>query len=204
MSNTREAILELLSSIERDGIEDVIKFVEESNYFNDPASVNHHNNYVGGLADHSLNVYQILLNYQKIYPELKELDDSLKIVALLHDIGYVNCYQKVSKNQPMKGADGKNKKDEYGKLIWVEKEGFEFYPEAQLPYSPGHLSTVIIKKYMKLTKLEDLAILWQRGIYDQPQHMWYTVDRAVKKHKLIMLMQYAKKEATLFYDKKVE
>jgi 23S rRNA maturation-related 3'-5' exoribonuclease YhaM len=204
MSNTKEAILDLLGSVKREGVENLIKHLEGSPFFTDPASVNHHNAYEGGLADHSLNVFQVLENFRKLYPELEELEESVKIIGLLHDIGYVGCYQKTTKNVPMKGADGKNKKNEYGKLIFIEKEGFDFYPEAQLPYPPGHLSTLLIKQHMKLTKLEDLAIHWQRGIYDQPQHLWFTVDRAVKKHKLIMLTQFAKRESSLFYDKKVE
>lgn len=205
--DTKKFILGMLSEVKRDGIASLINFVNDSSFFNDPASADKHNAYEGGLADHSLNVFNCLNKYCKSNLEnnndFEKIIDSIAIVGLLHDIGYTGCFQKTSKNVPMKGSDGKNKKSEYGKLIFIEKESYEFNPEAQLPYPHGLLSTIILKKHIKLSNLENLAILWQSGSYDQPQHMWSTVDRAMKTHKLIMYTQFAKKEATLFYDKRL-
>jgi len=52
-------IIELLGSTERKGIDRVIKFLESSDFFEAPASTRYHGNYKGGLAEHSLNVYEI-------------------------------------------------------------------------------------------------------------------------------------------------
>jgi len=202
--DTKEFITSELQIVDREGMPDLLKYLEESNYFIDPASANHHNNYEGGLADHSLNVYHILKNYQRIYPELEKLEDSLRIIGFLHNLSYVGAWQKTSRNVPMRGSDGKYKKDEQGKKIWIEKETWDFFPESRLPYLKGQLSAIMIKQYLKLTKLEDLAINWQRGIYDVPRDSWSLADRAMKTHKLIFLTQMAKKEACLFNGEKTE
>lgn len=196
--NYREEILKELSYIKREGIENLISYLENSNFFSDPASTNKHNNYKGGLAEHSYNVFNILDSYKNIYPELINQEESLRIIGLLHDLAYVGCYQKSTKNVPLKGSDGKNKRNENGKIIFIEKENYDIYYENTLPYSSGHLSAISLKKYIKLTKLEDLAITWQNGYMDVPESQYNLVDRAFRKHKLIMLTFFAKKEASLY------
>lgn len=200
--STKQKILEELSKIKREGIPEIIKYLEESSYFVDPASLNRHNCYEGGLADHCLNVYEILQKYKKIYPELQNLEESIAIISFLHPLNHVGCYQKVMKNIPLKGPDGKNKKNENGKLIFVERESYDYFPEHNLPYSPGHLSTILIKQKIKLSKLEDLAIVWYQGFYDISNGLLSTLDRALATHKLIMLFQFSIKEACLYYANK--
>jgi hypothetical protein len=200
--NTKQKILEILGKVNREGISEVLKFIEESTYFSDPASTHRHNCYDGGLADHCLNIYEILQKYKSIYSELDKLEDSIAIISFLHPINHVGCYQKVMKNVPLKGPDGKNKKNENGKLIFVERESYDYVSENNLPYSSGHLSTILIKQKLKLSKLEDLAIVWYTGIYDISNNLYPTLDRALSTHKLIMLFQFAIKEACLYYPNK--
>ena len=202
--NVKESILDLLNSVERPGIKKVIEYLEGSSFFIDPASCNEHNAYEGGLAEHSLNVYQILERNSSLHPDLAKFKESIKIIGLLHDLCCIGIFQKVSKNVTVKGPDGRNRVKENGKLLFIEKDGYDLYPEAQLPYPHGTLSTMLIKKYLKLTKLEDLAIQWHQGVYDQPQHLWNTLKRAQKTHKLIFMLYSAKREAILYHDFKVE
>ena len=57
----KEKFLELLRSTNREGIEDLIKFMEEStDFFTAPASTRFHGDHEGGLLEHSLKVYEIL------------------------------------------------------------------------------------------------------------------------------------------------
>ena len=46
----KEKFLELLRTVKRDGIEDLINFLEKSDFFKAPASTRFHGNYEGGLA----------------------------------------------------------------------------------------------------------------------------------------------------------
>lgn len=202
--NVKESILDILNSIDRSGKDKIVEYLARSTFFSDPASCTEHNAYEGGLAEHSLNVYQILEKNCSQHPDMEKFKDSIKIVGLLHDVCNIGTFQKVSKNVTVKGKDGKNMMKENGKLFFVEKDSFDPYPEAQLPYPRGTLSTLLIKKHMSLTKLEDLAIQWHAGVYDQPRHLWGNLKRAQKIHKLIFMLFAAKREAVLYHDRKVE
>jgi len=200
MSSSKKEIVSLLSNIERDGINNLIKFLKESTFFEDPASCQDHNPYRGGLADHSLNTYKLLnslIRKHATVSEDKVFTDSIKIIGLLHDINKIGTFQKVMKNVPLKGPDGKNRKKENGRLIFIEKESYEPLPKNNLPYLPGHLSTIMLKEYIKLTKLEDLSIYWADALSQDyvDKHLLF---RAQKINRVILFTQFAKKEAKLF------
>ena len=77
--SSKTHIISLLSDINRHGIGNVVIYLLQSDYFT--AYCHHHHRYEGGLADHSLDVYQRM---RELAPEL--FDESCRIVALLHDI----------------------------------------------------------------------------------------------------------------------
>lgn len=110
--------LELVESIEREdaNIEGLVKWLtEKSDFFTAPASVRYHSSFEGGLCLHSLNVYDNLIKLVKDFAStttvIEELDeegnvefayhkdipnyseDTLKIVALFHDISKANFYK---------------------------------------------------------------------------------------------------------------
>ena len=59
----KEEFIELLRSTKREGIENLLNFLEKSDFYTAPASTRFHGNYDGGLLDHSLNVYDCLKDY---------------------------------------------------------------------------------------------------------------------------------------------
>ena len=58
--NTKDTIIKLLLSTKRDGIVQLIDHLMAKGFFESPASTRFHGSYVGGLADHSLAVYNKL------------------------------------------------------------------------------------------------------------------------------------------------
>lgn len=52
--------LNLLRSTNRDGIENLIEWLESTDFFTAPASTKYHGAYPGGLLQHSINVYNRL------------------------------------------------------------------------------------------------------------------------------------------------
>ena len=78
-TTSKATIVSLLSDVNRKGISNVIAYLQQSDYFT--AHCHHHHRYKGGLADHSLDVYQ---GMRILAPELS--DESCRIVAFLHDI----------------------------------------------------------------------------------------------------------------------
>ena len=93
----KDKFIGLLRETKREGIENLIDFLEKTDFFTAPASTKFHNSFEGGLLAHSLNVYEALESLVKgKWPE-----DTIRIVALLHDICKINLYK----------VDYRNKKD---------------------------------------------------------------------------------------------
>lgn len=58
IKNLKDRFIELLKSTKREGIEDLIRFLEKSDFFTAPSSTRFHGAFKGGLLLHSLNVYE--------------------------------------------------------------------------------------------------------------------------------------------------
>ena len=90
----KEQFLELLKTVKREGIDELIKFLEKSDFFKAPASTRFHGSREGGLVEHSLKVYEILKH--KVKNNIEKMDipeESIIIIALLHDICKTNFYK---------------------------------------------------------------------------------------------------------------
>lgn len=94
-----DRVVELLNSVERDGISDLLKWLEESDFFTAPASRAYHGAYIGGLCEHSLNVYDEAKRLLSAYPEVEVSDETVIISALLHDLCKVNFYATEKRNR---------------------------------------------------------------------------------------------------------
>lgn len=147
-------IIELLSSAERKGIDRVIKYLESSDFFEAPASTRYHGNYKGGLAEHSLNVYEIFRRKNKEY-DFGLSDDTVKITALLHDLCKANFYTVSSRNMK---KDGK----------WIQVPYYAV--DDQSPFGHGEKSVILLQQFIKLSKEEILIIRWHMGGYEPSQN----------------------------------
>ena len=82
----KEQFINILKQVKREGMDKLIEFLEGSDFFKAPASTKFHGSHESGLLEHSLKVYEIL--------KTKVQDsDSVKIVALLHDICKIHFYK---------------------------------------------------------------------------------------------------------------
>ena len=93
----KEEFIKLLKETNREGMDKLIEFLENSDFFEAPASTRYHGNFKGGLLEHSMKVYEILKT--KV-----EDNDSAKIVALLHDICKTNFYKTDFRNVKNNGV----------------------------------------------------------------------------------------------------
>ena len=108
----KEEFIELLKSTKREGVDEIINFLEKTDFFKAPASTRFHGNYEGGLLEHSMKVYEILKHKVKnSVIDINVGDDTLIIVALLHDICKANYYK----------VDFRNVKNERGE--WEKVPG---------------------------------------------------------------------------------
>ena len=182
----KEEFISLLRSTNREGIEEVIQFLEKSDFYKAPASTRFHGSFEGGLLEHSMKVYEILKH--KVKNSLLDLnvsDDTLIIIALLNDICKVNFYK----------VDYRNAKNERG-----EWEKVPYYTvDDTIPYGHGEKSVMMITEYMKLTVEEKYCIRWHMG-FTEPKEAYNTLGQAFKKFPLALILHEADLEATYFYN----
>ena len=182
----KEEFIKLLKSVKREGIDELISFVEKSDFFKAPASTRYHGSYEGGLLEHSMKVYEIFKH--KIKNAVIDIDipeESIILISLLHDICKVNFYK----------VDYRNAKNEFG-----EWEKVPYYTiEDTIPYGHGEKSVMMITEYIKLTVEEKYAIRWHMG-FTEPKEVYGTISQAYKKYPIALLLHEADLEATYFYD----
>lgn len=150
----KDKIIELLNNTERKGMNRVIEYLEESDFFVAPASTKYHGNYKGGLAEHSLNVHEIFKRKNEIY-DFGLSDDTVKITGLLHDICKTNFYTVSSRNVK---KDGK----------WIQVPYYAV--DDQVPFGHGEKSVILLQQFIRLSKEEVIIIRWHMGGYEPSQN----------------------------------
>ncbi len=181
----KDKFLELLKSVKRDGMEELIAFLEKSDFFTAPASTRFHGDFEGGLAAHSMKVYEILKHKVETNMEKLEIsEDSIILIALLHDICKTNFYK----------IDYRNAKNALG--VW---EKVPYYTvEDTIPYGHGEKSVMMITEYIKLTPEEKYSIRWHMG-YTEPKELYNAIGASYTKYPVALLTHEADLEATYFY-----
>mgnify|MGYP006069444801 CR=1 FL=1 len=174
----KEEFIRLLQEIPREGMDKLIEFLKASDFFEAPASTRFHGAFRGGLLAHSMKVYEIL--------KTKTPDsDSVRIIALLHDICKANYYK----------IDYRNAKNELG--VW---EKVPYYTvDDTIPYGHGEKSVMMLSEFIKLTNEEKYAIRWHMG-FTEPKELYGTIGLAYKKYPIALLTHEADLEASYFYD----
>ncbi|MCD7821044.1 MAG: HD domain-containing protein [Clostridiales bacterium] len=97
--DNKERFVELCSAIKRDGIDDLMAWLADGDFYTAPASARYHGSYAGGLLQHSLNVYDELKRLLAAYPEVECSEESAVICALFHDLCKVNFYTSEKRNR---------------------------------------------------------------------------------------------------------
>lgn len=190
MTNKERFIDIYRTHIKREGAEALLSFLtDHSDFFTAPASTKFHGAYEGGLVDHSLNVYDCLVDILS-RPRMTDLygirysDESIAIAALLHDLCKVNFYK----------TSFRNAKDENGK--WVSVPYYTI--EDSLPYGHGEKSVYIASGYMRLTRDEAFAIRYHMG-FSGPEDA-NQVGRALEMFPLAYALVMADMEASYFLE----
>lgn len=183
----KEKFIQLLRKTNREGIEDLINFIEEkTDFFTAPASTRFHGSHEGGLLEHSMKVYEILdYKIKNNVIDLHVPEDTIIIISLLHDICKVNFYK----------VDYRNAKNARG-----EWEKVPYYTiDDTIPYGHGEKSVMMLTEYIKLTSEEKYSIRWHMG-FSEPKEVYSSLGAAYKKYPLALLVNEADLEATYFYD----
>ena len=158
--NMKERFESILLATGRKGIGAVLSHLEESGFFDAPASTRFHLNRRGGLLEHSLNVYDsaVALRSQVVRtrPELEDQLplDSVAIAALLHDTCKADIYVPAIVSQ--KNASGS----------WEKVPGYQV-DYSGMPLGHGEKSVIMLLRWgLEMTDDEILAIRWHMTAWD--------------------------------------
>jgi hypothetical protein len=174
-------------NIKRDGIDDLMNWLEKSDFYKAPSSTRFHGNYEGGLVEHSVNVYNRLLQLMPL-TEAVVSPETIAIISLFHDLCKVNTYKVSSRNV---------KEDN----VWVQKPFYEF--EEKFPFGGhGSKSVFIIQQFMKLTPEEAVCVNCHMSCFNTAPND-YSVSDAFKKYTLALLVSFADQLASFVDEKTV-
>lgn len=172
----KRRIEELLRSTKREGIEDLLKYMERAGFYNAPSSTKYHGASEGALAIHSLNVYFAATELARGWlstNKYKELMNSIIICSILHDLGKAGQYRK-----PLYVPNILKKGRSEAQPFKVNKELKTLDHEV--------VSVIETSKYIELTEEEQLAIAWHNGLYGV-----FKYEIAGKETPLYMVIHFA-------------
>lgn len=178
------------AKIHREGLDKLLNWLQESDFFAAPASTRYHGDFPGGLAEHSLNVYDCLVDYLA-RPRVKEefglvySEESVAVVALFHDLCKVNFYKTEKRNKKIDG-------------VWQEVEVYTI--DDKFPFGHGEKSVYMVQSFMPLKREEALAIRWHMGFSGQEDSSY--VGQGLAAAPLAVALSVADEEATFFMESK--
>ena len=154
----REKFMELMRKTERAGVEDMLKWLDTTDFYSAPASTRYHGSYPGGLVQHTLNVAYELKQLADFY-DVKIPKDSILICALGHDFCKINTYKETIVNvPPQRTKSGK----------WEQQQGYKKDEYLKLGHGAKSLST--LQDFITLKDYEKEAIYWHMGAFDLGQY----------------------------------
>ena len=168
IEKNKQEFIQLVRSINREGFEceKLLFKLEQSDFFNAPASTIYHMNVPGGLVAHTLNVYNNLcaLNHSC---NLGFPEDSVKIVALFHDLSKMNYYESYNKNVKKYSEHGKSS-DGGGRFDWTVEKCYKVRePRDRYIFGThGQNSERMLSYFLPLSEQESAAIIWHHAGMD--------------------------------------
>ncbi len=164
----KQKCIDLLMKTGREGMSELIAWMEENGFFESPCSGGYHLAKEGGLLEHSMNVYKTMMDMSIAIEGSEDLVTkhwgSIAICALLHDLGKCGDHGKpgyvpnmVKDGRPTKAEPEQKYKQSESKPFEVNKDLYPIDHEIR--------SVKIASRYIDLTEDEELAILWHNGLY---------------------------------------
>ena len=151
----KPTIEHLLKETKRDGIDDLLEYMEQNGFYEAPASTRYHGSEKGALAIHSYNVFSLAIDLAQSWLDTDEYDllkDSIIICSLLHDLGKIGQFNKpYYVDNILKSGQSKT-------------QPYKVNPELiTLPHEV--VSVIEASRFIKLTEQEQFAIAYHNGLY---------------------------------------
>ncbi len=186
--NFKEEFIKIFTAnVHRSGSQELLNWLETTDFFTAPASTKYHCACLGGLVQHSVNVYYTLT--ERYFNNETDSPESFAICALLHDLCKAQFY-KVSTRNVKNETTG----------AW-EKQPF-YAVEDLFPYGHGEKSVFLIERFMRLKPAEAMAIRWHMGGFDDSAKAGnFSISVAFEKYPLAVQLHLADLESTYLREK---
>ena len=186
--NFKEEFIKIFTAnVHRSGSQELLNWLETTDFFTAPASTKYHCACLGGLVQHSVNVYYTLT--ERYFNNETDSPESFAICALLHDLCKAQFY-KVSTRNVKNETTG----------AW-EKQPF-YAVEDLFPYGHGEKSVFLIERFIRLKPAEAMAIRWHMGGFDDSAKAGnFSISVAVEKYPLAVQLHLADLESTYLREK---
>ena len=174
-------------NIARQGSQELLNWLQNTDFFTTPASTQYHYACECGLVMHCLSVYEVLM--EKHFDENIDSKESFTICALLHDICKTQFYK----------TGMRNVKNDAG--VWVQQPFYKV--EDTFPFGHGEKSVFLIERFMRLKTYEAMAIRWHMGGFDDSVKAGsFSLGIAFDKFPLAVKMHLADLESTYLREKR--
>ena len=183
----KEQFIRLFSDqVKRRGADKLLEWLEGTDFFTAPASTRFHAAHPGGLCEHSLNVYGVMM--QKHFDSQCDSLESATLCCLLHDVCKAGYYQTSTRNV---------KNDATGQ--W---ERVPYYTvEDKFPYGHGEKSVFLIERFLRLELEEAMAIRWHMGGFDDSVRGGsFALSHAFERYPLSVKLHLSDLEATYLHE----
>lgn len=175
-----EKFKNIFGLIKRPGADKLLEFLEKSDFFVAPASTVYHENYEGGLVEHSVKVCECLTQINAMYGNTYS-EETIAIVSLLHDLCKIGFYEQYLKNV---------KDEETG--TWHKEAAYKV--NEQFNYGGhGSKSVFLVMNYIRLKAEEATAINCHMG----PEDNGMSVYNAYRQYPLAFMLHMADAAATI-------
>lgn len=205
ITQNRQEFISLIKQVNIPGadIEGLLNWLDNSDFYYAPASTQYHNNFEGGLCEHSLNVYKQLVNLVNMNQSYLPYYDpsSLLVVGLLHDASKIDFYEPNVVNKK-KYYPGGTKSDNMGKFDWFSEMGYKVKDAKDRFLGSTHEfnSMMLINKYIPLSYEETLAVLHHHfGMSDKNPPS--DLSAVANKYPLVTLIHLADMLATFIMER---
>lgn len=174
-------------SITREGADKLLEWLHKTDFFTAPASSKFHCACEGGLVEHSVNVYEVMM--EKHFAEGEDSAESFALCALLHDLCKAQFYKQSSRNV-------KNEKTNQ----WEKVPYYSI--EDMYPYGHGEKSVFLIERFVRLTPAEAMAVRWHMGGFDDTAKAGgFAISQAYDRYPIAVKLHLSDLEATYLREK---
>ena len=170
-----------------DRLNKMLEWLKQTDFYLAPASSAYHDSFAGGLAYHSLCVYNKMLELFAI-PTFSHVGlASASLVALVHDWCKISYYEPYFKNV---------KDDRTGQ--WHQEQAWKVNQRG-LPLGHGATSLFLVSRFINVTADEALAIRWHMGRWHCPEPELGELQKSNEVCPLVYLTQFADQLACVKY-----